>query len=244
MDREVYDLFRERYETNWYLAAREDVLAAFVVRFGAVHAGARVVDVGAGTGRVLHRVAAGARGVAIEENVELAAIARGRYGLAAVRADLAQSLPLRDRSADLVLLLDVLEHVEDDRGLLRELRRVLRPGGRAVIAVPAFQALWSPHDEAHHHKRRYSKARLQAVVGEAGLTCRHVTYYNSLLLPLVAAARLLDRARRAGRATDYDRPPRGLRSVLGWTFRQERRLITRWRLPIGVSLLAMAVREP
>jgi SAM-dependent methyltransferase len=242
VDTAVYEVFREQYEENWYLKAREDVLAAFVARFCSPEAAGWVVDVGAGTGRVLHRIAPG-HGVAVEENPDLIALARARYGLMAVRADLAQALPLRDRCAGLVLLLDVLEHVEDDRALLAEIRRVLRPGGWGVIAVPAFQALWSPHDEAHHHKRRYSRARLQHVVAAAELSCRHLTYYNTLLLPLVAGARVLDRLRGPRAMTDYDRPPGAIRGLLGWTFRQERRLVTRWRLPIGVSLLAVVRRE-
>jgi SAM-dependent methyltransferase len=245
VDTAVYSLFRERYEANWYLAAREDVLAAFIARFCPTSGGDRVLDLGAGTGRILRRIAtAPRRAIAVEDDAELASQARARYELHTVRADLSAPLPLRDHCAYLLLLLDVLEHVEDDGALLREVFRLLRPGGAAVITVPAFQALWSAHDEAHHHKRRYSKTRLRRVIAAAGLRCQHVTYYNAVLFPLVAGVRIVDRLRRRPAGADYDRAPAALGRVLGWAFSQERRLVTRWRLPVGVSLLVVASREP
>jgi SAM-dependent methyltransferase len=240
----VYQLFREGYETNWYLSAREDVIDAFVRRFCPPGPGDVVVDVGGGTGRILARVAGSARALAVEEDESLVSHGRARYGVRFVRANASSGLPLRTGSASLVLLLDVLEHVDDDAALLGDVRRVLRPGGRALVTVPAFRMLWSRHDEQHHHRRRYEKHGLRQVIGRAGLECVHLTFYNSLLFPMILAARALDRVTPGRSGTDYERPPRPVRSVLSWTFRQERRLVTRWRLPVGVSLLALVRSAP
>lgn len=239
MDAAVYEVFRQGYETNWYLSAREDVIASFVRRFCPPRPTDTVVDVGGGTGRILARVAGSAHAVAVEDDESLLRVGRERYGVTFVRANASSGLPLRSGSASLVLLLDVLEHLDDDAALLGEVRRVLRPGGRALVTVPAFRMLWSQHDEQHHHRRRYSKRGLLQVIGRGGLECVHLTFYNSLLFPMILAARALDHVAPARSGTDYERPPRPLRNLFAWIFRQERRLVTRWPLPVGVSLLAL-----
>ena len=245
MDPQIYQIFRERYEDNWYFEARAAVLATLIRPCCQAHAGVRVVDLGAGTGKILADTRKTAMAVAIEKDLQLARFGRGRYGLPFVLANLADGIPVGRGLLDLVLVLDVLEHVEHDRALLREVFRVLRPGGRVIVSVPAFQGLWSRHDELHHHKRRYSRRDLLRVVAEAGLVCDRVTYYNTLLLPLVYLSRKLERWSRAWKqsANDYDKAAGGFTGVLRWVFGLERRLLPRWNLPAGVSLLVVARRE-
>ena len=102
-----------------------------------------------------------------------------------------------DRGEDGTLVLEVQQHLGDDRAAARELARVVRPGGVAIVTVPAFQELWSPHDEALDHQRRYRLHEIEAVLRDAGLTIEHSTYYNFFLFPVVAAARMVERARTA-----------------------------------------------
>ena len=91
--------------------------------------------------------------------------------------------------------LDVLEHIEDDRGALAEIRRVLRPGGTLLATVPAYRWMWGPQDEISHHYRRYVRDELSEKIEASGLRLRRATYFNTLLLPAVAAVRLAHRLR-------------------------------------------------
>ena len=142
---------------------------------------------------------------------------------------------------DLVAMLDVLEHIEDDVGSLRALRERLREDGSILITVPAVPWLWSDHDEIHHHKRRYTKAGLRQVLQQAGLKVDHVSYFNTLLFPLALAQRLASRFSSKKFAGD-SMPSRFVNGMLKSVFAFENRLAWRINLPVGLSLYAVARR--
>ncbi len=108
-------------------------------------------------------------------------------------------MPFADDSFDLAVSLDVIEHLEDDLAALRELRRTVAPGGALLVTVPAYQWLWSGHDEINHHHRRYTRRTLQRVAEQAGWSQVRTTYFNSLLLPVAIVLRVLDRVNRPRR---------------------------------------------
>jgi SAM-dependent methyltransferase len=240
MDAQINQFFTECYEGNWYLSSRAEVLAAAINHICSDEPLCRVVDIGAGTGAILSRVKVGAAPVGIEGDWGLARIGRTTYNMTFVVADLSRGVPLSNRSVDVVLALDVLEHLENDRSMMDDLFRVLRPSGRLVISVPAFQSLWSRHDELHHHKRRYSKRQLLNMITSTGFGCTRVTYFNSLLFPFVYACRKLEPFTRPS-ASDYEKLATWA-GALGAVFRLESRIIPYWNLPIGVSLLAVATK--
>ncbi len=129
--------------------------------------------------------------VAFEPNrdaVEMAA-AKGDYSI--VQGALPDQIPLNREDFDLILALDVIEHVESDIEGLAALRKMLKPGGKLVLTVPAFPFLWSAHDRTHHHYRRYTRRSLVDKVNASGYELEYVTYYNFLLFPIVAATRFL-----------------------------------------------------
>jgi SAM-dependent methyltransferase len=137
-----------------------------------------------------------------------------------------------------VAILDVLEHVEADREALESIARKLRPGGRILITVPAHPWMWSAHDVVNHHQRRYTRKALRNVVEAAGLKLDMMSYFNSLLFPLAAAARLAGRITR-NRDSDDKLPPRPVNSLFEFLFGLERHAIGRVSLPPGVSLVAL-----
>ena len=155
-----------------------------------------------------------------------------------------EELPWEDGYFDLITCLDVIEHTPDDRVTLRELRRVCRPGGFLLVTVPAYQGLWSTHDVANHHYRRYSRARLRAAALDAGWRLRRMTSFNGLLLGPAAAVRLAER-RRLRRPVSDHKPdltlgPDWLNAVLEQPLRLEARWLSRGRtMPAGLSLLAV-----
>lgn len=179
---------------------------------------------------------------AIERDPAARAIAGTRSGLAVRAGALPADLPVPDGAYDLVALLDVLEHVEEDRASLAALGRKLAPGGRLLITVPAMPWLWSSHDEAHHHKRRYTRTGLGGTIAAAGLEVEQIGYFNALLFPLAVATRVL-KAAVGGRAGDDELPPRPVNALLHAVFASERHLIGRASLPFGLSLFAIARRS-
>ncbi len=185
-------------ESHWWYKERRALLDRELRRLA--HPGL-ALDIGAAGGgntRVLR--ARGWQAVAADYSEAAVEVARKR-GLSTFRAD-ARALPVRSGSCDLVTAFDVLEHVEQDHLVAAEIARALKPGGTALIAVPCDMALWSAHDEAVGHVRRYSKAGLRAVVEAAGLDVDSVWSWNVLLRPAVA----LRRRRSTGSDLDTVQP--------------------------------------
>ena len=178
---------------------------------------------------------------AFELDDEARAVARSKSPLDIKAGMLPEGVPF-DGRYDVVLALDVIEHVEKDVESLASLGERLSPGGRLIVTVPAHPWMWSSHDEKHHHFRRYTAKRLSAALRQAGLKPVRVTYFNMFLFPVAAAVRLL-RNLTGGRSDSDDRmPPPRVNALLKAIFSAERALVTRLDLPVGVSLLAVAER--
>jgi SAM-dependent methyltransferase len=172
-------------DRHWWYKERRTLLARELRRLPSP---GRALDIGAAGGgntRVLR--AHGWKSVALEYAPTAAQIARER-GIDVLRAD-ARELPLGTGAMDLVTAFDVLEHIEEDYLAAAEIARVLRPGGTALIAVPADMALWSAHDEAVGHVRRYTRDTLTAVISKSGMEIEDVWSWNVLLRPVVAMRR-------------------------------------------------------
>jgi SAM-dependent methyltransferase len=166
-------------------------------------------------------------------------------GLGDVRVGRLEQLPWPDESFDLITCLDVIEHTPDDRVTLAELRRVCRPGGWLLVTVPAYQALWSGHDEANHHYRRYSRPALRGAARAAGWDVVRMSSFNSVLLAPAAAVRLAARRRAAeqGPGNDLEIGPTWLNSALEFPLALEAGWLRRGRtLPFGLSLMAVLQR--
>ncbi len=166
-------------------------------------------------------------------------------GLDHVAQASATKLPFPDMTFDVVTMLDVLEHIRDEGGAVAELMRVLRPGGLALIAVPAYRLLWGAQDEVSQHVRRYTAKQLRATVEGAGLRVRRLTYFNTILFPPIAAIRLFRRAVPATRTqvSDFNFPAPGpVNGVLAAIFGSEAAIVSHTGLPFGVSILCLAER--
>jgi SAM-dependent methyltransferase len=249
MDARAYPEMRALEDHHWWFRGRRRCLRPLLAEALAAARARTALEVGCGTGGNLAHFAshfpdtrfvgldfdAGAIGFCAE---------RGLAG-ALLRAD-GTRLPLRDASIDCLLAIDIVEHFADDRALLAEFRRVLRPGGQLVVNVPHHPWLWSPHDAILHHQRRYARGELQAKLVEAGFRVERVRGFNFLLLPPIALVRLV-RARRSARGadsggTDFFALPAPLNAALAGLFALES-AITRV-LPVreGVSLMLRAAR--
>jgi SAM-dependent methyltransferase len=203
---------------------------------------ARILDAGCGSGRNMVELARLGDVTGVELSDTSVALARER-GVGEVIAGSVLEMPFAEDSFDLAVSLDVIEHLEDDLGALRELRRTVAPGGALLVTVPAYQWLWSGHDEINHHHRRYTRRTLQRVAEQAGWQQARTTYFNSLLLPAAIVLRVLDRVNRAKTtetSLDLWVPPEPVNWLLERPLALESTLISSGgRIPAGLSLLAV-----
>jgi SAM-dependent methyltransferase len=241
VDLELEQQTHDLEETHWWYRERRRMIAALLA--GArLPEPCRILDAGCGSGRNLEMLARFGTVTGVEPAALSVAAARARGAGRVVQGSLDSPLPVESNAFDLVVCLDVLEHVDDDLAAMRDLRRVAASGGRLLVTVPAHRWLWGTHDELSGHVRRYTRASLLSVAGAAGWQPLRVTGFNASLLGPIALARTSDRVlgRRRRARSDLARTPRWLDGLLGLVLGAEARLIGSGRsLPFGVSLVAL-----
>lgn len=242
VDEREHTAMLDHDERHWWYRGRRAILRAELDRLPPPPGG-RVLDAGCGSGRTLDDLAAYGRASGIDASPAAVKRARAR-GHEDVRAGALEALPWPNGHFGLITCLDVVEHTDDDRAVLGELRRVTVPGGRLIVTVPAYPALWSSHDVVNRHRRRYTRRTLSAALRGGGWELERMTSFNSLLLAPAAALRIGERAvaRGADRAhSDLELTPGRLDGPLAWPMRAEAAWLARGRtLPAGLSLLAIA----
>jgi len=226
-------------ECHWWWLARRQILTRMLARLN-LPPDAEILEAGCGTGgnlAMLSRFGA-LYGMELDDSARQISISRGFGQIQSGR--LPDQVPFGDRQFDLVLLLDVLEHLDDDLGALKALRKRLKPGGQLLVTVPAFKFLWSHHDTSHHHKRRYRRKQLRGTVEEAGFKVNFVSYFNTVLFPLIASIRLMKKS--VGGGDDLKVPSTPVNRTLQALFASERHFLGPLRFPFGVSLILTAQR--
>ena len=241
MDEAEFRVLVSQDERHWWFRGRRRVINAQLDRLG-LPGGCAVLDAGCGSGRTMDELRRFGHVAGFDLNELGVAHARAR-GHDDVRVARLEATPWSDESFDLITCLDVLEHTPDDVVSLRELRRVARPGAALLVTVPAYQALWSSHDVANHHYRRYRRPALLAAGREAGWEPVTWSYFNSILLAPAAAVRLAERLprRRGERGRSHvEVTPPALDGLLELPLRAEAAAVRRGvRLPVGMSLMAV-----
>jgi SAM-dependent methyltransferase len=217
-----------------------------VYPFGEVR---KVLDIGSGAGNMAHHLAHYGQVVGLDPNPRPLAVAAGR-GLDVVQS-MGDQLPFATDEFDLVALLDTVEHIPDELGVFAECLRVLKPGGKLIVTVPAFMSLWSYNDEINAHQRRYTAPELAQKLEITGFRVKRISYNNFFLFPLIAGIRLL-RPYNPGLASPHlttesdvyqvemESIPEPANTVLhgvGWL---EAELVQRTNLPFGTSVLCIA----
>jgi len=235
-----YERMYEAEQVSWWFRARRRILSDVLGRLHLPES-ADIVDVGCGTGGNLPMLEAFGTVLGVEYSPTGARFARTRTQCTIVEGS-ATETSLESEAYDLATMLDVLEHLEDDSAGLAEVHRILKRGGYFVFTVPAFMMLWSAHDEALHHYRRYRRPELSGKLTAAGFEIEWLSYYNASLFPPVAAVRLARRWIGGGDAAadGVEVPPRPINALLEGVFAAERHVVGRLRLPFGVSLIGVA----
>lgn len=231
-------------DTYWWFVARRELVCELLLQYGAAQADIAILDVGCGTGATLKAIDDLGTAFGVDRSPEALRLCQMR-GLSRLARARAETLPVTSSSVDVVLALDLLEHIQDDSAAAREFARVLRPGGVLLVTVPACPELWSEHDEALDHLRRYRGARLRRILLEAGLRIQKLSPVITALLLPIAALRLAQRIlpkKRGAPETAFIIPPKPVNWLLTEILRLERVWLRRFKLPVGVSLVAVARR--
>jgi SAM-dependent methyltransferase len=240
MDRDYELQTHQAEDRHWWYRGRRTVLEGVIAGMR-LPARARILDAGCGSGRNMVELARHGTVTGIEVSETSVCLARAREVGEVVEGSILE-MPFAADSFDLAVTLDVIEHLEDDLGALRELRRTVAPGGSLLVTVPAYPWLWSGHDEINHHHRRYTRNSLQRVAEQAGWEQVRTTYFNSLLLPAAIILRVLDRlsSKTTESSLDLWVPPAPMNWLLERPLAFEAALIRRGgRIPAGLSLLAV-----
>ena len=241
VDDAFYDVLARTERRHWWYSARREILAWAVA--SALESAPRegvLYDLGCGVGANLPMLAGFGTAVGVDTSEKALAYCRARTGALALRADLEKLTAIETDTARLVLLADVLEHLDDDESCLDAIRDLCKPEAALVITVPAFQALWGVNDLASQHRRRYTARTLTAVLAPR-FAIERMTYFNSWLLPAIALSRWSERLRTPRPGAEGEVPPLFVNAALRGVLRSELTWLRRGRsFGAGVSLLAIA----
>ena len=228
---------------HWWYRTRREILSTLLAKLPLDREKSLILDVGCGTGGSSLVLSEFGRAVGIDAKHSSFAISMDRpYAHRVVGSG--EVLPFGDDKFDVVAALDVLEHLDDDVAAATEIRRVIKPGGTAVIFVPAFSILWGYNDDFSHHRRRYTKETLRRVLTAAGLRIETIGYFNMLLFFPLLAARLAERVAPARmRKLEYRDSPSLFNELLAKTFRLELPVLRRSPLPLGSSVYCVAHKD-
>jgi SAM-dependent methyltransferase len=239
MERVVYQQMAELDDRHWWYRARRRIIADLIRREAQLSANAQILEIGCGTGHNLSMLARFGHVEGLELDDEARALSEKRLGRKVMSSPLPELAGVAERHYDLIGAFDVIEHIDDDRAALASIATKLKPGGMFMMTVPAHQWMWSAHDVVNHHKRRYSKRSLRALIDASPLELRQIGYFNSLLFPLAVAERAMSKLLGKEDA-DVKLPPAPLNIVLEKLFAAERYFVGRLPLPPGLSLFAVA----
>jgi len=243
MDRSAYDRIFALEETHFWRIARRDMVLELVERHKPAGDSLRLLDIGGASTLVSRELGRFGELVVVEPDAPTAAFAREKLGIDVRVGALPDQIPV-EGTFDVITLFDVIEHIDDDVGALRAVRPFLNPHGLLLVTVPAIPWLWSNHDVAVHHRRRYVREGLRRVIEESGFEIERITYHTSLLFPVIAAQRLASRLKGVDEKAEYDVkvPPAPLNRALGAVMALEGRILRHTELPIGSSLVAVCHR--
>ncbi|MCA9772456.1 MAG: class I SAM-dependent methyltransferase [Myxococcales bacterium] len=252
MEEIAYDEFRRLEENHWWFVSRRAIFFDLLRHILPPQTDRKILDIGCGPGEMLPDLRTLGTPYALEYSAHALRYLKTRGFRLMIQAS-ALAIPTPDETFDLVTLFDTMEHIDDDRGVLREACRVLRRGGHAIITGPAYQFLYSNNDRVAHHVRRYTLGEVRRKATEAGFTVVKLSYINAILFPLIAPAvlalklkqRLLPEPPEQWKANiSIGGSTRGpINSLLTAIFSFERHLLKHMNFPVGHSFVCVLRRD-
>jgi SAM-dependent methyltransferase len=246
MRQDIYQTMAEVEDEHWWFRGRR-VIITRALELLKLPPNAAILDAGSGTGGNLPMLMKFGTVHGMELDAGARELANKRGLITVEPGELPGNIPFGATQFDCAVMFDVLEHIEQDYTSLTAIHARLKPGGKLLLTVPAFELLWSMHDQMHHHKRRYSLAPLIRLLGRAGYKVKTASYINFWLFPLIAFVRVLDRVtggRIVGKKPDGNAelkvPSAPINGTLEKLFASEAGFLGKVRLPFGVSIIVLA----
>lgn len=242
LDKHIYQQMAATEDRHWWFVARRKIFCE-ALSFSKPHPAQRIVDIGCGTGGNLSLLQQFGDVIGLELNPDAANMA-ATHGQVVVGGE-TQLWPIAANSVDTFTAFDVLEHIPDDKTAALNLFASLKPGGRLVLSVPAYQWLWSQHDESLHHHRRYVLPDIVTLATSVGFSIEYISYHNCILFPVSLMLRIISRFSGGLLGADENRvPAQPINLPLQAIYSFERHIVKRkWRMPFGLSIIAV-LRKP
>lgn len=239
MNINMYRIFFEIQKKHWWFVTKKEIILDTIARYQSKNSDTKVLDVGCGSGLILSALQSVGQTFGMDMSDEAISFSKEIFGGKVEKGFLPDQIPYPENFFNLITALDVIEHIDQDVDALKALRSLLVDDGKAIITVPAYMFLWSAFDEMNEHKRRYTLTELDTKLVQAGFTVEKITYYNTLLFPVVFVVRMLNNVLKRDGASDVDMPNMPLNFVLEKIFGIEKYLLRFMNLPFGVSILAV-----
>jgi len=249
MELDLYNEFFALEGRHWWFLGRRRLFMNLIRQSFGKPEDARILDVGCGTGMNMDGLAEFGTVYGMDGSHLALEFCRKRGFMRLAQGHMYE-LPFGEKSFDLVTAFDVVEHEEDDRATLRGFRDLLRDGGKIAISVPAYMFMWGEHDDAAHHRRRYTVTELRSKIEESGFQVLRITYFNFLLFPIAVVFRYVKRfasalnrrlGLKSGLRSDFiiTSPPI-INPIFTWIFGAEADMSQRFNYPFGASIFVIA----
>jgi SAM-dependent methyltransferase len=235
----LYETFSEVDEKHWWFVARTLIIEDLISHRIGLPRNSTILDVGCGTGSILKKLSENYDCHGIDTSSKAIEFCRSK-GLTNVSVATLETCAAPVGGYDLILLLDVIEHIDDDVQAVRQASRLLNPRGHILLTVPAYPFLWSKHDELNQHKRRYVKQTLRQLLLREGLSVLFLSYFNSLLFPPALVERMSQKLLRRESQKLLPLPPSPINNLLTSIFASEKLWLRHGSFPFGLSLIALA----
>ncbi len=240
MENELFDEMYKVETQHWWFVARRKIIESVIKKLD-IDKGSHIMDAGCGNGDNLAFLSKYGDVVAMERDGNALEKAKVRDVGQVLKGELPDNIhaDIR-RDNDLLVLLDVLEHIDDDAGSLNALRDCVKESGNLVLTVPAYQFLWTQRDDQHHHKRRYTVKRLKELIENNGWKVDYISYFNTFLFPLALVERLKQKIIMSEEDSDLKMPPNLINVFFEKIFSFESRFIGNITFPFGLSIIVVA----
>lgn len=245
MEKKIYQKLYEIEKSHWWFVARRKIVVNLIESIVSAHkVTPRILDIGCSVGITTGIFSRYGWTCGLDFSREALKFCNAHNGVSFIQGD-ARKLPVLFESCDVIVALDLLEHLQDDELALREFNRVLKQNGFVIISVPAFTILWGALDRLAHHFRRYRLKQLRDKISKNGFVVKKISYINCLLFVAVLVSRLMERVFRKGFQADADLkiPVKAVNSVLEKIFASESNLIGKFSLPFGNSIICVAQKR-
>jgi len=235
----MYRIFFEIQKRHWWFVTKKEIVLAAINEHVHKNDTQKVLDIGCGSGLMLNALEDVGQTFGMDMSDDAISFSKEIFKGKVEKGLLPDQIPYGENYFDLIVALDVIEHIEKDVDSLRAIRSRIVENGKAIITVPAYMFLWSAFDELNEHKRRYTLSELNAKLIQAGFKVEKISYFNTILFPVVFIIRMLNNLLGRDGASDIDMPSQPVNYILKKIFGIEKYLLKFINLPFGVSILAI-----